>query len=108
MKNKTITAKEANDQMIAAIEYVIAEFTELESKGKPLPKFTETIPNVSMLGIFELYKAVRHTRKRLLMPHELECDHYTLIICPFYGCTIVLESEPVKKVEVKIHKYNYN
>lgn len=106
--NQPLNSKEANERMITAIDYAIAEFTERELLGKQLPKFTESIENVSMLGLFELYKAIRSSRKRLLMPHELDSDKFTLIFCPFPGCTIVLESEPVEKVEVKLHKYNLN
>lgn len=108
MKNHIITAKEANEKMIAAVEYVTGEYQELEMLGKPLPKFTETIENVSMFGLFELYKAIRCSHKRLLMPHELDCDHYTLIFCPFQGCTIILESEPVMKVVPELCKFNLN
>jgi hypothetical protein len=106
--NQPLSSKEANELMIKAVEYCIGEFQERELLNLPVPKFTEQIQNVSMLGLFELYKAARTSRKRLLMPHELDCDHFTLIICPFIGCTIVLESEPVKRVESKLHKYNLN
>lgn len=106
--NQPLSSKEANALMITAIEYAIGEFQERELLGKPQPKFQEQIENVSMLGLFELYKSARTSRKRLLMPHEMDSDKFTLIICPWQGCTIVLESEPVEKVETKLHKYNLN
>lgn len=108
MNQAPLSSKEANELMIKAVEYAIGEFQERELLDLPLAKFTENIENVSMLGLFELYKAIRSSRKRLLMPFELDSDKFTLIFCPFPGCTIVLESEPVEKVEVKLHKYNLN
>jgi hypothetical protein len=102
-----ISGSEANDQIIKALDYYRTEIVERNAAGKDIPHFKEEVTKVDLSGFFSLYNRIPVNQKRLFTPDEIDlCNFYFFVYKPLEGCTIIVSSEPVKRIDTSKLIYN--